>query len=84
MERVFMAFCGLTINIGHPKLFIRGRAEPMGSSVKDTVNNFVATEFATRLGWPGQFISGYSFEWFSRTGRSGLRTIGRLNDCHLY
>jgi hypothetical protein len=49
-----------------------------------TVNNFVAAKFATALGWPGAFISGYSFERFSRTGGSGLRTISRLNDFELY
>ena len=44
----------------------------------------VAAGIATALGWPGSFISGYSFERFSRTGGSGLRTISRLNDFDLY
>jgi len=56
----------------------------LGSSVKDTVNNFVAAIIAAALGWPGLFISGYSFQWFSRTGGSGLLTISRFNDFDLY
>jgi hypothetical protein len=52
--------------------------------VKDTVNNFVAAGIAAALGWPAQFISGYSYQWFSRTGGSGLLTISRFNDSELY
>jgi len=48
------------------------------------VNNFVAGSFATALGWPGVFISGYSFERFSRTDGPGLRPISRFNDYELY
>jgi hypothetical protein len=57
---------------------------PAESSPESAVNNFVAARFATALGWPGGFISGYSFEWFSRTGGSGLRTFSRSNDYDLY
>jgi hypothetical protein len=61
-----------------------GEESPAESSPEPAVNNFVAAKFATALGWPGVLISGYSFEWFSRTGGSGLRTIGRLNDFQFY
>jgi hypothetical protein len=61
-----------------------GEESPAESSPQPTVNNFVAAKIATALGWPGAFISGYSFQWFSRTGGSGLLTISRLNDFELY
>jgi len=50
---------GLTTNIGHPKLFSRGRAEGLESSAKETVNNFVAARVAGDFGWPRAFIWSY-------------------------
>jgi len=61
-----------------------GEESPAESSPEPAVNNFVAANLVAALGWPVEFISGYSFEWFSRTGGSGLRTFSRFNDFELY
>jgi len=83
MILLFISYCS-NANIGHPKLFMGGEESPAESSPEPTVNNCVAANLATALGWPGGFISGYSFERFSRTGGSGLRTFSRFNDFELY
>ena len=47
---------GLTTNIGHPKLFMGGEASGANVGPQPTVNNFVAAQTASGLGWPDRFI----------------------------
>jgi hypothetical protein len=47
-------------DIGHPKLFMVGKASAAKLWPQPAVNNFVAAKTAVSFGWPGRFISGYS------------------------
>jgi len=51
--------CGLTTNIGYPKLFNGGAVGRQETPAAPTVNNFVAATSAATWGWPGWFICGY-------------------------
>ena len=71
-------------DIGYPKLFIGGEESGAPLSPQPPVNNFVGTEWATRLEWHEGRMLRYGFARISRLGGSGLRTLSRSNDFHLY
>ena len=75
--------CWHNVIIGYPKLFTGGAVGRQESPAAPPVNNFVAAQTATRLGWPCGFICGYPVCWFSRPGGSGLLTTSRRNDFEL-